>query len=168
MAMLFSGQLHAQAKYTATGPGTYIQLGVAASGFQADYGQHHVYGGSVFLDANLSRRVGLEAEVRRLSVHTDEDVRESTYLIGPRISTNRRNFRPYVKVLAGRGQFTFPYHYAQGSYLVIAPGAGLDWRLPRTRISIRVLDFEYQMWPQFSYGAIHPYGISSGISVRVF
>ena len=139
-------QARAQAKYTATGPGSYIQLGGTISGFRSEYGQRYVAGPSAFLDAHLYRRLGLEAEVRELNLHTDEGVRQTTYLVGPKLTIMPHRFRPFVKLLAGRGEFRFPYGYAQGSYLVLAPGAGLDYRIGETRWSLRVLDAEYQDW----------------------
>jgi hypothetical protein len=55
-----------------------------------------------------------------------------------------------------------------GSYFVVAPAAGLDWHLHESRWNVRVLDFEYQLWPRFTYGELHPYGLSAGISFEVF
>ena len=34
-------------------------------------------------------------------------------------------------------------------------------------VTLRAIDFEYQHWPQFPFGSFSPYGISSGIRVRV-
>jgi hypothetical protein len=161
-------RLRAQAIYTADGPGTYVSVGVTASGFESDYGKRLLGGASVFIDANLYRRIGVEIEARQSRFHTDEDLRESTYLAGPKISTHGRTWRPYGKLLVGRGEFNFPFNYASGSYFVIAPGAGLDWRVRNSRWMVRLVDFEYQEWPQFSFGSIHPYGASAGISFRVF
>jgi hypothetical protein len=158
----------AQAVPTATGPGSFISAGLEVSGFQQDYGQRYIGGEGVFVDANLYRRVGIEAEVRLLNARTSEDVKLQTYLIGPRISTDIHSFRPYIKLLAGRGGFDFPFHYATGSYFVVAPGAGLDWHLGESRFNVRVIDFEYQVWPQFSFGELHPYGASVGISYNLF
>jgi hypothetical protein len=158
----------AQAVPTATGPGTYISGGLELSGFQQDYGQRYIGGEGLFVDANLYRRIGIEAEVRLLNAHTSEDVKQQTYLIGPKISTNAHAFRPYIKLLAGRGHFDFPFHYATGAYFVVAPGAGLDWHLGQSRFNVRVIDFEYQIWPQFTFGELHPYGASVGISYNLF
>jgi hypothetical protein len=158
----------AQALPTATGPGTYISAGLELSGFQQDYGRRYIGGEGVFVDANLFRRIGIEAEVRLLNAHTSEDVKQQTYLIGPKISTNAHAFRPYIKLLAGRGHLNFPFHYATGSYLVVAPGAGLDWHLGQSRFNVRVIDFEYQIWPQFTFGELHPYGASAGVSYNLF
>ena len=157
----------AQAVNTASGPGSFLAVGLSASGFQQDYGKRYIGGGALFIDANLYRRVGIEAEGRRLAAHTSEDVKESTYLVGPRVSVLRHNLRPYGKFLVGRGTFDFPFHYAVGHYFVMAPGAGLDWHVG-DRLNVRLADFEYQIWPDFTFGSLHPYGISAGISVDIF
>jgi hypothetical protein len=35
-------------------------------------------------------------------------------------------------------------------------------------LKIRLIDVEYQQWPQFTFGTINPYGVSFGLSYRVF
>ena len=169
LALVFgTGHCPGQDVAAAIGPGTYVQVGGSASIFQADYGQRYLGGNTAFIDAHLYRRIGLEAEARFLRLHEDEGAHQTTYLVGPRISIYPRTVRPYVKVLAGRGLFTFPFLYARGSYFVWAPGGGLDYRVRHGRMTIRVVDFEYQFWPQFTFGALHPYGVSSGVAFRVF
>jgi len=161
--------LHAQAMPTASGGGQYIAVGGGVSGFQADYGQRILGGGFVYVDANATQRYGLEAEGRYLDFHTDEDVTESTYLGGGRVVVYDKLLQglllPYVKVLAGVGKINLPFNYAKGSFLVIEPSVGVDYYLSG-RWSAR-LDLEYQDWPKFSFGALHPYGVSVGISYRV-
>ena len=157
----------AQSVHTASGPGSYVSLGFTASGYQQDYGKRYIGGATLFIDANLYRRIGIEAEGRRLAAHTSEDVKESTYLIGPKVSVLKHNLRPYGKFLVGRGTFDYPFHYAQGHYFVMAPGGGLDWHVG-DRFNVRVADFEYQIWPDFTFGALHPYGLSAGLSVDIF
>ena len=156
-----------QAVPTATGPGSYLAVGLTASGFQQDYGHHYIGGEALFVDANVYRKIGIEAEGRLLNAHTEESVKESTYLIGPRISVlPRHGFRPYVKFLVGRGTLDYPFHYAVGHYFAMAPGGGVDYHL-LGRLNVRIVDFEYQIWPQFSYGELHPYGLSAGLSFDV-
>jgi opacity protein-like surface antigen len=166
---LFAGipVAHAQASPTATGPGSYVAVGAGTSAFQVDYGRHDNAGGFVFVDVNPEWRVGLEGEARFLRWHAAEQVTESTYLGGLRVAILRpRRFRPYGKFLAGVGKITLPFGYAHGAFLAYAPGAGLDISLS-DRVSIRAVDFEYQHWPQFTYGTLNPYGISAGISIRL-
>jgi hypothetical protein len=101
-----------------------------------------------------------------LRYHQQADTHESTYLIGPRISFGKHRLNPYAKLLMGLGRFNFPYDYGYESYFVVAPGAGVDLRLNQ-RVRLRLADFEYQEWPQFTFGPIQPYGISAGISISV-
>jgi hypothetical protein len=161
-----SSVANAQAQATASGPGSNIIAGGGFSGLQADYGKRVLGGGFFFVDVHPSWRYGLEGEGRYLRLHTDENVTETTYIGGAHVYLRPQAFRPYVKFLAGVGRLNFPFGYAKGTYLVLAPGAGIDY-LVTDRIAIRAIDFEYQDWPQFTYGALHPYGVSVGVSFRI-
>lgn len=157
----------AQAIPAAIGPGPYVSLGGGVSAFQADYGKRVLGGGMIYSDLHTSSRLGLEAEARWLRYHTDEDVTEATYLVGPHVYVMRSPvLKPYVKLLAGVGHMQFPFKYADGSYLAVAGGAGLDLKI-NSRVFVRAADFEYQSWPQFTYGNLHPYGVSLGIAFRL-
>lgn len=158
--------LGAQALPTATGPGSYVAVGGAASVFQADYGQRYIGGITAYADLNPTWRYGIEGEARFLRYRTSEDVTETNYLIGPRAALRFGPLRPYVKFLVGDGKITLPFHYAQGSFFTYAPGGGAEYMLG-DRLAIRVIDVEYQFWPSFPYGNLHPYGVSAGISFRL-
>lgn len=165
--LILTGSIcQAQANYAGVGPGSLLTIGGTVSGFQADYGRRYLGGGSIYADTNLTWRFGIEAEARLLRFHQEADTHESTYLVGPRVSFGKHRLNPYAKLLVGLGKFNFPYDYASGNYFVIAPGAGVDLRLNQ-RVRLRLIDVEYQDWPQFTYGAIHPYGISAGISFSI-
>jgi hypothetical protein len=153
-----------QALPTATGPGMYVNVGGTFSDFESDYGKQAITGAGVYVDSNLFWRYGLETEARRV-VYPDFGERQSTLLAGPRWSFRAKGLVPYVKLLAGGGRFDFPYGYGHGDYFVVAPGAGLDLRLGE-RLRVRLVDFEYQDWPGFTYGSLHPYGVSAGISFQ--
>lgn len=166
-ASLLSHSLSAQAMPTATGSGAYIAVGGEGSIFQADYGQRDLAGFVAYADIHPVLRYGIEAEARFLHYHTSEDVTEANYFIGPRVSFRPgSNLRPYAKFLVGAGKIVLPYHYAQGSFLAFAPGGGVDYQLT-DRITLRAVDLEYQIWPDFTYGSLRPYGISTGFSFRL-
>jgi hypothetical protein len=167
LIVLAEPKAHSQASPTATGPGSYINVGVTGSYFNVNYGQRWVGGVALYADANLYRKAGVEVQIQSLRFNQQEGTRENTYLAGPRYSFRAHGLVPYAKVLAGTGKFIFPYGYGTGTYFVLAPGAGLDFDLT-PRIKIRMIDLEYQMWPQFTFGDLHPYGASAGISFRVF
>jgi hypothetical protein len=50
---------------------------------------------------------------------------------------------------------------------VVAPGGGTDFRLTR-RVRWRVVDFEYQFWPQFQFGMMSSVGVSTGLRIKIF
>jgi hypothetical protein len=143
-----------------------ISIGAAASGFTLGYGERKILGISAWVDTDTIRRLGFEGEIRRLEYQQTANVHAETYLSGVRYHFNLGCTQPYLKALGGIGHFTFPYNYAKGSYFVVAGGGGLDYRLNR-RFTVRA-DFEYQEWPQFTYGAMNSLGASVGIRYRVF
>jgi hypothetical protein len=152
-----------QTRYAGNGPGSLVAIGVIGSGYQLDYGHRHLAGVGAYADFNLTWRLGIEGEARLLRYHQEDDTHVSTYLIGPRLSFGKHRLNPYGKVLVGLGKFNFPFNYGHGSYFVVAPGAGVDYRINR-RVRLRLVDFEYQEWPQFTFGAMQTYGLSTGIS----
>ena len=158
----------AQALATAGGPGSYLSVGGGVSAFQEDYGQQVIGGAAMWVDMNPTWRYGLEGEARWLNYHTNEQVTEANYLGGVRVMLWKPGSRiqPYGKFLAGVGHINFPFGYATGNYLALAPGAGVDIHL-NERWSVRAADFEYQLWPQFTYGQLKPYGVSVGLRYRI-
>jgi hypothetical protein len=172
LAVLFICIASARAVSAQVGPageagGMSLSAGGTFSGYTLGYGQRKMLGISAFVDADSKGSLGIEGEARWLTFHQTADVHASTYLAGPRYFRNVRRFQPYAKVLVGLGQFSFPYNFAHGNYLVVAPGGGVDFRINR-RFRVRLADFEYQIWPQFTYGSMSSVGISAGIRYRIF
>jgi hypothetical protein len=144
-----------------------LVAGATASGYDIQYGQQKLLGVAAVVDVDTRRRFGFEGEARWLQYHQANDVHVTDWLAGPRYHFSRGKFQYYVKGLAGVGQFQFPYDYAHGTYLVIAPGGGVDYRW-RRKVSFRLADFEYQYWPQFTYGAMTTFGVSAGVRYHIF
>jgi Outer membrane protein beta-barrel domain len=161
VTLLAGRTAHAQSPEAGNAGDIYLWVGGGASGYYIQYGQVKNLGITAYVDADTVRRFGIEAEGRWLEFHQTNEIHADTYLVGPRYHFNANRFQPYVKGLAGIGHFTFPYNYAHGSYFVIAPGGGLDYRLGR-RWSVRA-DFEYQFWPQFTFGAMSSGGATVGV-----
>lgn len=152
-----------------------INVGAMASGYSVGYGNRKLLGYSVFVDMDTRRRFGVEAEGRQLRYQETHNVANvvaaSTYLVGGRYHFDfKQRFRFYGKGLVGIGQFRFPYGLAQGNYLVVAPGGGVDYHLSG-RYFWRA-DAEYQIWPSFNWGtttqSMSSYGVSTGLRIRVF
>jgi len=166
MSVIYGRVLVAQAVPTAIGPGSSIRVGGGVSAYHLDYGQRWLGGAHGWVDVNPTWRIGIEGEARRLRYNQDLNTHATTYLVGPRISLLPTPIEPYVKVLAGSGRFSFPYNYARGNYLVVAAGGGVDLHLG-DRVQVRLIDVEYQRWPQFTFGSMAPYGISAGVSYAI-
>ena len=156
---------------------------------------HDLYGGGVYADMRLTRRIDLEVEGRVLQSEKSSNTSfkgarawgEDTFLIGPRVSLIRKwKFEPYAKGLVGAGfttgnAFFASYTGATGVMwgdknfnLAYAAGGGVDYHLNK-RYTVRLFDAEWQGWSQ-SIGTtlskqhgvtIHPVAASIGISYRI-
>jgi hypothetical protein len=168
-AVLFMIENSASAQVVAAGDagGYNLTVGATASGDYLQYGSRKMLGINAIVDIDTKRRTGFEGEAQFLIFHQTANVHTTTYLAGPRYHLTYGRFQPYLKGLIGFGQFNYPYNYGTDNDLVIAPGGGVDFRVTH-RFRVRLADFEYQYWPQFHYGAMSAYSISSGIRVRIF
>jgi hypothetical protein len=167
LAGLCGGALRsrAQSPEAVTGGEQHLSVGGNVNATYMGYGERWIGGAGVSADASLNRWLGLEGEANYTFYRVFANTHATTYLGGVRYQLpgfGGRRMRPYVKFLAGGGEFNFPYNYAHGNYLVMAPGAGVDYRL-NYRWRVRLVDFEYQDWPQFTYGEINNYAITTGI-----
>jgi len=146
--------------------GFIVSVGGMGSGYYLQYGQRKMDGFTAFVDADTKRRFGIEAEGRWLEFQT-ANVHVETFSAGGRYHFDVGRFAPYAKGLVGFGDFNFPYNYAYGRYLVVTAGGGLDFRWTR-RVTVRAVDFEYQDWPNFTFGNMNSYGLNAGLRVRIF
>ena len=147
--------------------GASLSAGVLGSGYTLQYGQRKMAGIAGFVDFDTKRRLGIEAEGRWLEYFQTANVHAETYSIGGRYHFDVGRFQPYAKGLVGLGDFNFPYNYAHGRYFVVTAGGGLDFRWTH-RIYIRAVDFEYQDWPNFTFGNMNSFGVNAGLRVRIF
>jgi len=157
----------AQVVPSADAGGIKISVGGTASAFNVQYGQRKLAGIAAFADVDTRRGIGIEGEARWLDFHQIADMHIETYSIGARYHRNFGKFQPYGKGLIGYGDMNFPYNYATGRYTVVTMGGGIDY-LWKHRLSIRAADFEYQYWPQFTFGSMSTVGVSAGVRYRVF
>ena len=158
---------HAQAAPAGDRGGLTLSAGGTASGYYMGYGGQKLMGVSAFVDVDGRRHLGVEGEARWLIFHQTNEEHVTTYMIGPRYSMYFGRFQPYVKGLFGVGQFNYPFDLGKDNDLVVAPGGGVDFRLTR-KIRWRAVDFEYQLWPQFHYGMMSSYGLSTGLRIKIF
>jgi hypothetical protein len=155
----------AQSPESATGGEEYLSVGGTINASYLGYGKRWIGGAGASVDVGVNRWLGAEGEANYTFYREFADTHATTYLGGLRYtfrSFGGYRFRPYARGLAGVGYFNFPYNYGRGSYFVVAPGAGIDYRLSY-RLRLRLADFEYQYWPQFTFGATQNYAITSGV-----
>jgi len=154
-----------QATESATADHDLLWAGAGGSYYTLGYGDRKLVGLTGWVDYDTVRRYGIEAEGRWLDWQQTANVHDETFLLGPRYHMNYGRLQIYAKGLVGFGKFNFPYNYATGNYFVIAPGGGVDYRLSR-RWSVRS-DFEYQIWPQFTFGSMSSAGITVGLRRKI-
>ena len=166
--------------------GMAITAGGEISGFQPDYagngtpesaGFHgYLAGVGTYVDVRFTPWIQIEAEGRWMRFNKPVDgIYEDNYLIGPRLPIYKLRFKhatPYAKALIGYGKLNFEDKNGWGRYTDLAIGGGVDFKMSK-RIDLRLPDFEYQLWPDWSEGTantytLKPYGISVGVSYKIF
>jgi len=167
LAFCLAGMAQAQAVPAGDMGGLAIWAGASGSGYYVQYGERKMIGVTAFVDADTRRRLGIEAEGQWVEFRQSADVHIETYSIGARYHFNVGRFQPYVKGLAGFGDFNFPYNLATGRFLVATAGGGIDYKLSR-KVEIRAVDCEYQNWPKFTFGNMTTLSVSVGLRMRVF
>jgi hypothetical protein len=154
---------YGQAVPTATRLGS-LQVGAGFSFAIPDYGEKYIKGLTVYGDANLTHRLGVEVDLHFISILTPTDIGEDTYLIGPRYSIVRQGrVNAYVKALGGVGLFkyqsgTYPNPHTD-TFGVFSVGGGIDFRASQ-HINIRAIDIEAQKWPGYATPGFPAHGLS--------
>jgi len=165
--LVIGGTAHCQTVAPGDAGKLTITAGATGTGSYLQYGERKMVGVTGFVDIDARNPFGVELEGRWIEWNQTANVHAETYSIGPRYHKNLGKLQPYAKGLLGYSDFSFPYHLATGKYLVVTAGGGLDYHLTR-RIYLRAVDAEYQCWPQFTYGAMSTFSVSTGLRVRVF
>jgi len=157
-----------------------LSVGVEASAFNTDAVSHPVeYGIGAYADFDFLPILGIEAEGRTIQFDQVQNLRQDVLVGGPRFSKRLGPARPYAKVLGGLGSADFPagtlasHPQQQHDTLRMGViGGGLDYALSRS-LWVRG-DYEYQIWQGYGrsnrggVGYLNPYGVSVGISWRIF
>ncbi len=145
-----------------------LSTGGMVSVFEQDYVPNKIGGVGAYVDLNLFHGVGVEAEGRWQRFHEYYGIGQDNYLVGPRVQVlHVWRARPYVKALGGFTNMNFGSGIGTGRFTTVAFGAGADIRLTR-KITVRAIDAEYQWWPIFLGTRLNPYGLSAGVSYRIF
>jgi hypothetical protein len=137
-----------------------IQVGGGYSNGNADYDNYQprrVAGFGFYGDVDFKPHFGAEVDFHQLN-ESDNQLYERTYEVGARYFRDYGSFKPYAKVLYGRGVLNFPLNTANLAYNMFVGGGGLDIAI-KPYLNVR-LDYEYQDW-------LSGLGIPHGISPQV-
>jgi outer membrane protein with beta-barrel domain len=145
-----------------------LTAGGMVSGFQPDYVDSKLIGLGAYVDLTIFHGIGIEAEGRWQRFNQLDSIYQDNYLIGPRVKLHRFwRATPYVKALGGFSNMNFEDNIAHGRFTTVAFGGGIDLKVSR-RWSVRAIDGEYQIWPDFLGSNLKPYGLSAGIGYKIF
>ncbi len=167
---------HPQVVASATRSPISLSAGGMGSLFQPDYAgtgvaaqaPNDLYGFGAYVDLRVRHWIQFEAEGRWMRFNEYENISEDNYLIGPKVPIHEtRRYKPYAKALFGYSKMNFQYNYAYGHFADLALGGGVDIPLTR-KITLRAINFEYQLWPNWLNGTLKPYGGDVGVSYRIF
>ena len=130
---------------------------------------NHLIGLGTYVDVHFTHWVQIEGEARWLRFEQYSGEHMDHYLAGPKVPIHQfGRANVYGKAMIGVGKMTFPNKYGYGTFTALAFGGGVDYKLSR-KLTFRAVDFEFQDWPKFLPNAsIRPYGVSVGMSYRVF
>ncbi|HEY3706783.1 MAG TPA: hypothetical protein VGL22_17095 [Terracidiphilus sp.] len=159
----------AQAVESGDERGFHVRAGAMASGFMPGDVNQGIVGAGTYVDLHFTHWFQVEAEGRWMPWHGYFGETQSNYLIGPRVPVYRvgRRGQIYGKALIGLGKMDFPFG-GYGTFTATAFGGSFDYRLSR-KLTLRPIDFEYQYWPVWVRNqSLEPYGVSVGMSYRVF
>jgi opacity protein-like surface antigen len=136
--------------------------------YQSD---QRLWGVGGFADYSLKHRLGIAGEARFLHFNSFYGENEDSYLAGPRYAfRDFGNFELYAKGLVGLGRMQYPFEIGSKTYLDLAPGVGVSYRMGH-RWQLRG-EYEYQFWlnsPGFANEPEHqitPNGFHIGVAFR--
>jgi len=115
--------LHPQALPTASRVGD-AQIGAGFSTGKTGYTDQAFRGFLIYGDFDFNRHFGVEGEIHQIDTPNGDQSYQRTYEIGGRYFRACGPLVPYVKALAGRGQFNYPFGFVDLPYTIFAGGAG--------------------------------------------
>jgi len=171
--MLAPSAAHAQAMPAATRPGL-LQAGITLSDANTDELQKRIAGASAYATFDFNEHLGVEADIHLLNFDTPQDFAEESFLIGLRyVDRIHERYEPYIRAQAGIGKTIAQEPYVAlgtpgtpGTYGAYAFAGGLDIRIPYN-LTVRAIDYEYELWPGFKPNGLSPSIVSVGIAYRI-
>ena len=157
--VLAAFSLHAQNVSTARRRADFQAGGGIVYG-HADY-DGNVRGGGIYASLDVTSHLGGEIDFHQADA-PNSAVYERTYEIGPRYYRTYGRFKPYAKILYGRGVFNFPQNVANLAYNEFAIGGGVDVQVKRW-LNFRA-DYEAQRWLGFPPNGLTPQLLTIGVA----
>jgi hypothetical protein len=148
------------------------------------FGSWSAGGGGAGADFRLGRfAFGQPALGARYTISTGNFATETTYMFGPELHYEFGKFHPYGDFMIGKGDIKYDSTNFNDDSIVYEFGGGVDYHLTH-RWSIRMVDFQYQLWDLGSHNyppgalpgqpgrtvdtTLNPYSLSFGVMFRVF
>lgn len=152
---------HGQAGPTASRSGD-LQVGAGFVLGNSNYAGDTLRGVNLYTSFDIKDRYGLEFDLHQTAPTYGKSVYERTYEFGGRYVLDFKRYRPYGKVMYGRGVFNYPNNIANLAYNLYSVGGGVDYRL-RPSINLRV-DYERQHWFGFPILPLQPNLVTIGVA----
>lgn len=143
-----------------------LQIGAFGSYVDPDYGPSVNVDVGVYV-AFTAKNLGVEADAAD-TVDSRGGIHEAYAVIGPRAQMKFKMVTLYVKAQAGAGRFSGATSDPINNHTIGAVeqyGGGLEMNLSR-HVKVRLADYTYQVWPEFSVANLTPYHVSSGLAMR--
>ncbi len=168
---------HGQVNEAAIGSDRHLWAGADFSDFNPDYNKifPRLQGYGFYGDYYITRLVGLEGEIRLLTINKPEGQTQKDYLGGPTFAVyHYHQFTANAKILIGGVSINYPDNIGYGSYFAFSPGGGVEYRLT-PKLKLRG-EYEYQFLPSAPgfnspgepSNGLTPTGFSAGISYKFF
>jgi hypothetical protein len=148
-----------------------LQAGFGAMYLNNDYSDRAAQGIAFWVDADFGHFrniiIGAEGEAHYGTIITPDDIGETSYLVGPRLTYQRRKMSVYGKLLVGKATITNQLFHVSSSYNVApAFGGGLEYHVSR-KFNLRAFDLEMQQWPNFEPHTLSPLSVTVGVSYSI-
>ena len=134
----------------------------------AERSDYPLIGIGTFVDLKFSHWVQLEAEGRWQRFNQYQGIHQDNYLAGPRLPVYQTKKKVvYAKVLGGFTNMTFDTNGSSGRFTTIAFGGGMDMKIGK-KLNLRAFDAEYHYLPSWGHASLSPYGVSMGLSYKLW
>jgi opacity protein-like surface antigen len=141
-------------------------IGVFGSYEMPDYGSEGNVGVGAWATFT-GNYFGVQADAED-TVDSRAGIRERSIVVGPRIQLRTHGVTFYAKAQAGAGHFSGDIYNTvsnKTTKVIEQYGGGVELN-PTKHLKVRLADYSYQVWPEFSPTNLTPSIVSSGFALR--